>query len=128
MHLHHTPQLYTASTQEDMAMKRYQHKLYLGDLAQIHSCPMCDGEGVQLELVWLDGNPNHDPEEHEVRCFDCHGYGDIVRLVCGRCGEESFAHPDESMDDMRQCACCGHEAPNALWLPMQPALQEEKTG
>ena len=106
----------------------HSHKHYLGDMAPVQPCPMCEGEGLQLELVWLDGNPNCPPEEHHVRCFDCDGYGDIVRLVCGRCGEESFAHPDEQMEDVRQCACCGHAAPNILWLPMHPKRTQEKIG
>ncbi len=89
----------------------------LGDLAPTCACAMCDGEGFQLELVWLGGDPNQEPEEHDVRCYGCEGYGQSVRLVCGRCGEEDFAHPDEPIHDFRQCAGCGHEAPNALWLP-----------
>lgn len=101
---------------------------HLGDLSDTHCCAMCDGEGFQLELVWMGGDPHQEPEEHDVRCYGCQGYGEGIRLVCGRCGEEDFAHPDEHIQDFRQCAGCGHEAPNALWLPMQHHTSQEKAG
>lgn len=87
----------------------------LGDLSEPVDCPWCDGEGFQLEIVWVGGV---EQSEHEVPCFACAGRGHVVELVCGRCGQTEHAHPDDAVTDVRICAECGHEAPNYLWLPM----------
>ena len=92
-----------------------QPRYTLGDMTEPCDCPLCDGDGFQLEEVWVCGEPSH---EHEVPCYACAGRGQVVELVCGRCGEREHAHPDDSVDDHRICAHCGQDAPNYLWLPM----------
>lgn len=96
----------------------------LGDYAAPVSCPCCDGYGVQLELVWSGGQPE---QEREVPCYGCDGRGEVVVLVCGRCGEQEYASPDARGDDFRICSCCGHEAPQLLWLPMDAGLGRKQT-
>ena len=87
----------------------------LGELVQPIECEMCAGDGFQMETVWVGGS---EQSEHEVPCYDCRGRGQIVALVCGRCGHQESAHPDELVRGPRICADCGQEAPNFLWLPM----------
>ena len=99
----------------------------LAELSAPRPCAMCEGSGSQLELIWLGGNPWEEPEEREARCYGCDGYGIVVALTCGRCGEHDSAHPDEAITETRHCAACGHSASNALWLPMARDT-EEKAG
>lgn len=87
----------------------------LGDYTSPTLCPCCDGSGYQLELVYRGGQPG---DEREVPCYGCQGLGQVIELVCGRCGEVELADPDARADDFRICSCCGHEAPQLLWLPM----------
>lgn len=103
---------------------------HLADIARVERCAMCDGEGFQLELVWRSGDPEQEPDEHEVRCYGCQGRGEVVRLVCGKCGDEEHASPEELLEDTRICCACGHEAPNLLWLPMHTPYdhEQEKVG
>lgn len=97
----------------------------LGDLADTCECPLCGGDGFQLEVVWSGGVAQL---EHEVPCYACAGRGRVVELVCGRCGAHEHAHPDDIVDDVRICVECGHEAPNILWLPMRAGdLHREET-
>ena len=96
---------------------------HLGDLASPQACPGCGGSGHQLELIWSGGTPD---QEHEVTCWVCQGQGQVIELICGRCGEEEFAGPDEQANDFRICSCCGHEAPMALWLPMSDAHKQRR--
>lgn len=97
----------------------------LGDLAQLEDCPMCEGCGAQTEIVWVPGQP---VREHEVACFQCDGTGHIVALMCGRCGAEELARPDELARDTRCCAKCGHEAANNLWLNFNYTPTTKVTG
>lgn len=87
----------------------------LGNLADVRCCSMCEGDGFQLEEVWIGGEQAH---EHEVDCYACQGRGVVVSVVCGRCGEQEQASADDRVDDHRICTMCGHDAPNYLWLPM----------
>ena len=87
----------------------------LGEYTTTDVCPCCDGQGTQLEVVFMAG---HLEREHEVPCYVCKAEVDVVRLVCGRCGEEDYALSRDYVSDHRICSCCGHEAPNYLWLPM----------
>lgn len=87
----------------------------LGEYTHTQLCPCCDGTGMQTEVVYMAGQIEH---EHDVPCYICQGEAIVVSLVCGRCGESSYALSDEYVSDHRICGCCGHEAPNYLWLPM----------
>lgn len=97
----------------------------LGDLTELDACPMCEGEGVQTEIVWSPGQP---VREHEVSCFQCHGAGHVISLMCGRCGQTELARPDELARDMRCCGACGHEAANNLWLNFNYQPSTKVTG
>ncbi len=97
----------------------------LGDLTELDACPMCEGEGVQTEIVWSPGQP---VREHEVSCFQCHGTGHVISLMCGRCGQTELARPDELARDMRCCGACGHEAANNLWLNFNYQPSTKVTG
>ena len=104
-------------------MSIHEEQLRLGDLVEEHSCPMCEGEGFQLEIRWTAG---HHVEEHEVPCFECGGHGRVVELVCGRCGEVEYANPDDYAHDAHICSMCGHHAPKFLWLPMKHVNIEDE--
>ena len=95
----------------------------LGDVADLQDCPLCDGDGFQLEEVWMGGEHSH---EHEVPCYACAGRGFVVELVCGRCGHLEHAHPEDAVHDHRICTRCGHDAPNYLWLPMGGEDQQKR--
>jgi len=99
--------------------------LTLGDISDIEECPMCAGEGTQLETLWV---PGEEPIEHEVECFQCRGRGHVVELVCGRCGEVEWAEPEDLAEDTHVCSMCGHQAPKFLWLPMRHVHTEKETG
>lgn len=88
----------------------------LGEYTTTEVCPCCDGSGMQREVVYMAGYLEH---EHDVPCYICESQGVVVTLVCGRCGEEAHALSGEYVSDHRICSCCGHEAPNYLWLPME---------
>lgn len=94
----------------------------IGEIASLQCCPLCDGDGFQMELVWTGG---HCEREEEVPCYACSGRGRIVRLICGKCGQEDLAHPDACIDDARICSVCGHDAPHYLWLPMRQSAAND---
>ncbi len=100
------------------------HVHVLGDLTRTNACPMCEGDGHQLETVWV---PGRDPFEREVACYQCEGRGHVIRLSCGRCGATSVSAPEDPADDIHTCSMCGHQAPKVLWLPML-AFDDKETG
>ncbi len=104
---------------------RHTHAL-LANYSAPTPCPSCDGEGAQLEIVWTPGC--EEERERLVACVTCHGEGRVIALVCGRCGQEEHARPQERLGDSRACARCGHEAPHFLWLSMRGAQGLEETG
>ena len=107
-----------------MRLPRYK-PMTLGDLTELEPCPMCEGEGLQTEIVW---SPGQAVEEHEVSCFQCQGAGHVVALMCGRCGREEYARPDELARYVRCCPGCGHEASNDLWLNLSYTPTTKVTG
>ncbi len=105
-------------------MSTHDEQLRLGDLVEECACPMCEGEGFQLELRWVTGE---DAVEREVACFECEGSGRVVELVCGRCGEVEHGDPADLAHDAHICSMCGHHAPKFLWLPMRHVhIDDEK--